>query len=72
MNPTTHPNWANDHFILLIGYTGDSFIFNSPEKRQMRSFRNFRDATLGYPLSRAFLQNQANHTHKTTIVTIAR
>jgi len=43
INPTKHPNWFCDHFILLVGYTDDSFIFNSPTQRKERSFVQFRD-----------------------------
>ncbi len=42
-NPTDHLEWFCNHFILLIGYDNDSFIFNSPSTRQQRSFIQFRD-----------------------------
>jgi len=42
-NPTAHPEWFCDHFILLIGYDNDSFYFNSPNFREQRSFIQFRD-----------------------------
>jgi len=43
LNPSSHPDWFCDHFILLIGYDSDSFIFNSPSARSQRSFIQFRD-----------------------------
>lgn len=43
INPTKHRTWFCDHFILLVGYTDDSFIYNSPTERKERSFLQFRD-----------------------------
>ncbi len=43
INPTQHPDWFCDHFILLVGYNSDSFIYNSPDTREQRSFVQFRD-----------------------------
>lgn len=57
INPTKHAQWFCDHFILIIGYTDDSFIYNSPTERKERTFLHFRygdDDGSGLTLSNRF------------------
>jgi hypothetical protein len=47
INPTSHPNWICDHFVLVVGYTADSFIFNDPSARRTRTFLEFKNGDAG-------------------------
>ncbi len=42
VNPTRHPEWSADHFILLVGYDAQSFIYNMPDSRSSRTFEEFQ------------------------------
>ena len=44
INPTKHPEWINDHYILLAGFTDDSFIYNSPSERETMTFADFENS----------------------------
>jgi len=40
--PTHFPNYFFDHYMLIIGYTADAFIFNSPSIRKTKTFAEFK------------------------------
>jgi hypothetical protein len=40
INPTIHPDWRLDHFVLVVGSTEDSLIYNTTwKKRETRSLK---------------------------------
>ena len=53
INPTQHPEWINDHYILLVGFNDDSFIYNSPSERETMTFADF-ETTGHYTLTNTY------------------
>ncbi len=58
--PGSHPEWFTDHFILLVGYNADSFIYNDSEFQCKRSFAAFKDGSVDEYGSRYTLTNPYN------------
>jgi len=42
--PTKHPSWGLDHFVLAIGFQGDSVVFNTTWQLQ-QTFRSHRSSS---------------------------
>jgi hypothetical protein len=47
INPTEHPEWGLDHFLLAVGHTDDSLIFNTTWKKQRTA--TFKDLGTAEP-----------------------
>jgi len=81
--PTAHPEWAVDHFVLAVGYTGDALTYNTTWGRQETrtfallstkdkglSFANRSGTYFGYAITG--MKMESTQAVKPTRVTISR
>lgn len=56
IHPTRHDNWILDHFVLAVGYTGDSLIYNSNTRagQVTRTFKLMSSMKGGYSFANRF------------------
>ncbi len=48
INPTSHPEWSLDHFLLAVGHSEDALTYNTTwEKQETRSFKDLMTAEPG-------------------------